>query len=72
MSTAKIILGPAQRKCLEGLSNRRPQMPVDAVRDELVALGLASGSDGAWALTAQGKKALASQSNKRNAAGFSF
>lgn len=72
MTSTKIILALAQRNCLEGLSNRRPQPAADAARDELIALGLVSGTDGAWALTKQGKKALSSQSNKRNARGFSF
>jgi HrpA-like RNA helicase len=72
MTSAKIILGLAQRQCLEGLSNRRPQPATDAARDELIALGLVAEKGGAWALTPQGKKALSSQSNKRNARGFSF
>ncbi|MEK6540781.1 MAG: hypothetical protein AABZ45_01535 [Pseudomonadota bacterium] len=72
MKNTKIIMGLGQRNCLEGLSNRRPQPPVDAARDELIALGLVAEKGGAWALTPQGKKALSSQSNKRNARGFSF
>ena len=72
MSSAKIILGPAQRQCLEGLSNRKPQPVSDPARDELVGLALVEPKGSGWALTKQGKKVLASQSNKRNARGFSF
>ncbi len=76
VSKAKIILSIPQRQCLEGVSNRKPQAPNDAVRDEMVALGLvaAKTTGGAaakgWALTPIGKKVLASQSNQRNFGGF--
>ncbi len=84
VSKAKIILSIPQRQCLEGVSNRKPQAPNDAARDEMVALGLvaakttggAGGTAGAgakgagWALTPMGKKVLASQSNQRNLGGF--
>ncbi len=83
VSKAKIILSIPQRQCLEGVSNRKPQAPNDAARDELVAIGLVAakttggaGAKGAgkagagWALTPMGKKVLASQSNQRNFGGF--
>ena len=64
-------LPAAQRACLEGLSNRRPQLPTDPVRDELVTLGLVAKQGAKWALTPQGKKVLAASSNRRNAGGSS-
>lgn len=66
-----LILSQPQRACLEGLSNRRPQLPADPVRDELTALGLVVKQGAKWALTSQGKKVLAASSNRRNAGGFS-
>ena len=66
-----LILSQPQRACLEGLSNRRPQLPNDAVRDELTALGLVAQQGAKWALTPTGKKVLAAGSNRRNAGGFS-
>jgi len=70
MSTTNLILTAAQRKCLEGLSNRGPQLPNDPVRDELAALALIAQKDAKWTLTAAGKKLLSVQSNKRNMGGF--
>lgn len=66
-----VHLNQPQRQCLEGLSNRRPQLPADPLRDELIALELVAGKDGKYTLTAQGKKVLAAGSNRRNAGGFS-
>jgi len=66
-----VHLSQPQRACLEGLSNRRPQLPSDPIRDELVALGLVVQQGAKWALTPQGKKVLAAGSNRRNAGGFS-
>ncbi len=66
-----VILSQPQRACLEGLSNRRPQLPTDPLRDELIALNLVAEKDGKYALTAQGKKVLSAGSNRRNAGGFS-
>jgi len=37
-----------QRATLEGLTNRRPQLPTDAVRDELVTLGLVVKHGAKW------------------------
>jgi len=66
-----IILSQPQRATLEGLSNRRPQLPTDPIRDELVTLGLVVKQGAKWALTPQGKKVLAASSNRRNSGGFS-
>lgn len=66
-----IILSQPQRTTLEGLSNRRPQLPTDPIRDELVTLGLVVAQGAKWALTPQGKKVLAASSNRRNSGGFS-
>ncbi len=66
-----LVLSQPQRACLEGISNRRPQLPTDAVRDELVALGLVVQQGAKWALTPTGKKVLAAGSNRRNKGGFS-
>ncbi|MBL8652539.1 MAG: hypothetical protein JNL35_19290 [Sphingopyxis sp.] len=66
-----LILSQPQRATLEGISNRRPQLPTDAVRDELVALGLVVQQGSKWALTPTGKKVLAAGSNRRNSGGFS-
>ena len=66
-----VILSQPQRQCLEGLSNRRPQLASDPIRDEFVTLGLVVQQGAKWALTAQGKKVLAANSNRRNAGGFS-
>ena len=49
-----IILSQPQRSTLEGLSNRRPQLPTDPIRDELVTLGLVVKQGAKWALTPQG------------------
>lgn len=73
MTTAPItnlILTAPQRKCLEGLSNRGPQLPNDPVRDELAALALIEKKGPKWVLTPAGKKLLSVQSNKRNMGGF--
>jgi len=66
-----LILSQPQRATLEGLSNRRPQLPTDPIRDELVTLGLVVKQGAKWALTPTGKKVLAAGSNRRNAGGFS-
>lgn len=66
-----LILSQPQRACLEGLSNRRPQLPTDSVRDELVELGLVAQQGAKWTLTPTGKKVLAAGSNRRNKGGFS-
>ncbi len=66
-----LILSQPQRACLEGLSNRRPQLPSDPIRDELIALGLVTQQGAKWALTAIGRKVLAAGSNRRNKGGFS-
>lgn len=66
-----VILSQPQRACLEGLSNRRPQLPTDPLREELIALNLVTEKDGKFMLTAQGKKVLSAGSNRRNAGGFS-
>ncbi len=66
-----IILSQPQRTTLEGLSNRRPQLPTDPIRDELVTLGLVVKQGAKWTLTPQGKKVLAASSNRRNSGGFS-
>lgn len=66
-----LILSQPQRAVLEGLSNRRPQMPSDPIRDELAALGLVVQQGAKWALTPTGKKVLAAGSNRRNKGGFS-
>lgn len=66
-----LILSQPQRASLEGLSNRRPQLPNDPIRDELVTLGLVVKQGAKWALTPTGKKVLAAGSNRRNAGGFS-
>ena len=66
-----LILSQPQRATLEGLSNRRPQLPSDPIRDELVTLGLAVKQGAKWALTPTGKKVLAASSNRRTAGGFS-
>ena len=62
-----VHLSQPQRSTLEGLSNRRPQLPTDPIRDELVTLGLVVKQGAKWALTPQGKKVLAASSNRRNA-----
>src|SRR3546814_15504238 len=64
-------LSQPQRACLEGLSNRRPQLPTDPIRDELVALGLVTQQGARWTLTTTGRKVLAAGSNRRNSGGFS-
>ncbi|WP_227340350.1 hypothetical protein [Sphingopyxis sp. P8] len=64
-------LSQPQRATLEGLANRRPQLPTDPIRDELVTLGLVAQQGAKWTLTPQGKKVLAANSNRRNAGGFS-
>lgn len=66
-----LILNQPQRATLEGIANRRPQLPTDAVRDELDALGLVVQQGSKWALTPTGKKVLAAGSNRRNSGGFS-
>jgi len=66
-----LILSQPQRATLEGLANRRPQLPTDPIRDELAALGLVAQQGAKWTLTPQGKKVLAANSNRRNAGGFS-
>ena len=66
-----LILSQPQRATLEGLSNRRPQLPTDPIRDELVTLGLVVAQGTKWALTPTGKKVLAAGSNRRNKGGFS-
>ena len=66
-----LILSQPQRATLEGLSNRRPQLAADPIRDELVALGLVAQQGARWALTPTGKKVLAAGSNRRNSGGFS-
>lgn len=66
-----LILSQPQRTSLEGLSNRRPQLPTDPIRDELVELGLVVKQGAKWALTPTGKKVLAANSNRRNSGGFS-
>src|SRR3546814_6211709 len=66
-----LILSQPQRATLEGLSNRRPQLPTDPIRDELVTLGLVVKQGAKWALTPQGKQVLAASTNRRNAGGFS-
>ena len=66
-----LILSQPQRTTLEGLANRRPQLPTDPVRDELAALGLVAQQGAKWTLTPQGKKVLAANSNRRTAGGFS-
>ncbi|WP_033074211.1 hypothetical protein [Sphingopyxis sp. MWB1] len=66
-----LILSQPQRATLEGLANRRPQLPTDPIRDELAALGLVAQQGAKWALTPAGKKVLAANSNRRNAGGFS-
>lgn len=66
-----LILSQPQRASLEGLSNRRPQLPTDPIRDELVTLGLVVKQGAKWALTPTGKKVLAANSNRRNSGGFS-
>ncbi|MBY4638150.1 hypothetical protein K5P26_13470 [Sphingopyxis sp. XHP0097] len=66
-----LILSQPQRATLEGLANRRPQLPTDPIRDELVTLGLVAQQGAKWTLTPQGKKVLAANSNRRNAGGFS-
>lgn len=66
-----LVLSQPQRACLEGISNRRPQLAADAVRDELVTLGLVVQQGAKWALTPTGKKVLAAGSNRRNSGGFS-
>ncbi len=66
-----LILSQPQRATLEGLSNRRPQLPTDPIRDELVTLGLVVKQGAKWALTPTGKKVLAASSNRRTAGGFS-
>ncbi|MGH6694221.1 hypothetical protein [Sphingopyxis sp.] len=66
-----MILSQPQRASLEGIANRRPQLPTDPARDELVTLGLVVAQGAKWALTPQGKKVLAANSNRRNAGGFS-
>ena len=68
--TTNLILTAPQRKCLEGLSNRGPQLPNDPVRDELAALALIEQKGAKWVLTAAGRKILSAQSNKRNMGGF--
>ncbi|NJS14858.1 MAG: hypothetical protein HC788_09885 [Sphingopyxis sp.] len=68
--TTNLILSAPQRKCLEGLSNRGPQLPNDPVRDELAALALIEQNGPKWTLTAAGKKLLSIQSSKRNVGGF--
>lgn len=68
--TTNLILTAAQRKCLEGLSNRGPQLPNDPIRDELAALELIVKQGPKWVLTVAGKKILSAQSNKRNMGGF--
>ncbi|WP_188236384.1 hypothetical protein [Sphingopyxis sp. LK2115] len=66
-----LTLNQPQRATLEGLSNRRPQLPGDPVRDELVALGLVVQQGAKWTLTPTGRKVLAAGSNRRNSGGFS-
>lgn len=69
-SKTSLILSAAQRKCLEGLSNRGPQLPNDPVRDELAALELIEKKGTKWVLTVAGKKLLSVQSSQRNVGGF--
>lgn len=64
------ILNQAQRATLEGISNRRAQLPTDATRDELVELGLVGTNGTKWGLTAKGKKVLSLASSSRNLGGF--
>lgn len=66
-----LVLSQPQRATLEGISNRRPQLPSDPVRDELAALGLVAQQGAKWTLTPTGKKVLAAGSNRRNSGGFS-
>ncbi len=66
-----LALSQPQRATLEGISNRRPQLPSDPIRDELAALGLVAQQGAKWTLTPTGKKVLAAGSNRRNAGGFS-
>lgn len=66
-----LVLSQPQRATLEGLSNRRPQLASDPIRDELVGLGLVVQQGAKWALTLTGKKVLAAGSNRRNKGGFS-
>lgn len=68
--TTNLILTAPQRKCLESLSNRGPQLPNDPVRDELAALALIAKQGPKWVLTAAGKKLLSVQSSRRNMGGF--
>lgn len=65
------LLNQAQRATLEGVSNRRAQLPTDTTRDELAELGLVIKQGGKWALTPVGKKLLSLNSNRRNKGGFS-
>lgn len=64
------ILNIAQRATLEGVSNRRAQLPTDTTRDELVELGLVAQQGPKWALTPKGKKVLSLSSSRRNQGGF--
>ncbi|MCC2601928.1 hypothetical protein [Sphingopyxis yananensis] len=64
------ILNQAQRATLEGVSNRRAQLPSDTTRDELAELGLVVKQGAKWALTPKGKKVLSLSSSKRNLGGF--
>lgn len=65
------LLNQAQRATLEGISNRRAQLPTDTTRDELAELGLVAKQGAKWALTPVGKKLLSLNSNRRNKGGFS-
>jgi hypothetical protein len=64
------ILNQQQRLTLEGVSNRRAQLPTDATRDELVEMGLVGKQGAKWALTPKGKKVLSLASSSRNLGGF--
>mgnify|MGYP003462972105 FL=1 len=64
------ILNQAQRLSLEGVSNRRAQLPVDKTRDELVEMELVVQQGAKWAVTPKGKKVLSLSSSKRNLGGF--
>lgn len=65
------LLNQAQRATLEGISNRRAQLPNDSSRDELAELGLVAKQGAKWTLTPIGKKVLSLSSNRRNKGGFS-
>jgi hypothetical protein len=64
------ILNLQQRAALEGVSNRRAQLPVDKTRDELVEMELVVLQGAKWAVTPKGKKVLSLSSSKRNLGGF--